>query len=267
MEGRSAGPGLPADVAFLAAFGVARHHLSQAAALAAQKGMAASEVLFARGWLARERYGEMLAAHTGIEHACAIEGQPSPATRERSGRTVLTSEPLLVLSEPDPRLAVAASFSDVANLLAATRGRRELLKGAVLMDPAVLRMKHLEFCRQAQAARASHALASMRPAFSAFGRVTLGQMATLLLASVLLIGLWLTVPAAAVIAAGSAMTVFYLASVLLRALMIWRLDTVPTDRLEAIQANTGRAGRLAAIFHLRRALPRSRTGPGAGQRA
>jgi cellulose synthase/poly-beta-1,6-N-acetylglucosamine synthase-like glycosyltransferase len=225
--GRQADTGLPQDIAFLAAFGVARHHLAQAAALAAEKGMAASAVLFARGWLARERYGEMLAAHAGIEHACDIEGQPSPATRERSARVVITSEPLLALSEHEPKLAVEASYGEVANLLAATRGNRDLLDSAVLVDPAVLRMKHLEFCRQAQAVRASHALASRRPAFSAFGRVTRGQIASLLIATVLFTGMWLVVPLAAVIAAGGAMTVFYLASVLLRALLIWRLDKVP----------------------------------------
>jgi cellulose synthase/poly-beta-1,6-N-acetylglucosamine synthase-like glycosyltransferase len=218
--------GLPDDVAFLADFGVAQDQLARAADIAAGKGMAASEVLFARGWLSRELYGEMLALEAGVAHARACPGEASPTMRLRPARSMITSEPLLVVADGEVKLALAASPGEVSNLLAAAKGDRRLLDRAILVPPAMLRKKHLDVCREAQSARAARALASGFPEYSAFGRVSRWQLAAIVVAGMVFTCVWLAEPLAASIIAGALMTAFYLASVLLRAVLIWQLDDV-----------------------------------------
>ncbi len=113
----TSGMPLPVDIAFLAGFGVAGHLLAEAARISRDKGIAASEVLIARGWITRPAYGELLARHCGLGHA---EAPPdgTVANFAPAERDVVGAEPLLIHTAKGSILCLAAGHGQAA------KGRR-----------------------------------------------------------------------------------------------------------------------------------------------
>ncbi len=216
---------LPNDIAFLARFGVAAHFLEEAARISRSKGLAASEVLIARGWITRAAYGELLAAHFGFGHADApANGKVANfAPRERD---MVDAEPLLIHSKSGSQLWLAADYEQAAKA-DETVGDRENLRSQVHLVPAaVLRLARHMANAGAQSQRAAFGLARKYPQLSARKRFSRWQAATLMVLLPALV-LAITQSHRPLVFAGLALTGFYLAAVLLRALMIWRLDSLP----------------------------------------
>jgi cellulose synthase/poly-beta-1,6-N-acetylglucosamine synthase-like glycosyltransferase len=216
---------LPADIAFLAGQGFPAHLLAQAAQIGEAKGIAASEVLMARGWLDRKTYGQQLAAEAGLEHCEEI---PAGFAAADAGHAVdaVESGPLLALADDGPVLCVAAGRDFARDIAAVMRGKPGLLSRIRLVPGPELRIARLAAKAEAQSRRAAFSLSEKTPHFSALRRLSPAQrLFFVLMAAACLAGMVLW-PAATLTAAGMALTAFYTAAVLLRAIMIWRLDKV-----------------------------------------
>jgi cellulose synthase/poly-beta-1,6-N-acetylglucosamine synthase-like glycosyltransferase len=217
---------LPDDIAFLAASGVPEPILAEAARISHRKRLPASEVLIARGWIARAVYGELVARNAGFAHAASLPNG-IVANFEPRERDVVGAEPLLVHTQNGSVLC-AADEPGEAKRLGDALGGRSRLQSRILMVPAMaLRMARHMANAGPQSQRAAFGLARRNPRLSAFRRLSRGQAVLFLLAIpvLLLAALGDDFPVAP--AAGLFMTCFYLAAVFLRAMMIWRLDDVP----------------------------------------
>lgn len=226
-------PQLPADVAFLAADGFPRTWLDEAADVALAKGQAASEVLIHRGRISRDEYERRLAHHVGA--AWQPDG-PVP-----SGLDPIALDDTNALRVPGaiehgaagPRLFVSPEASGYERVATMARRSPGMFARAVFTGRQALRGSLFERAARGLVVRAVGRLAEEMPAFSALRRLTAAQAVVLTgVGAVLLVGLWIE-PRAVGAALAVALGLFYLAIVLLRGMLMLRLDDVvrrPSDR-------------------------------------
>ena len=223
-------PELPRDIAFLAQAGMSKQVLERAAKIATGKGLAASEVLFARGYLNRATYLEMLAEQIGARF-----GQDMPANCVSSlvGQQTLADPlqpaPIMLRSGEHRHLYLHAGPELASRLLSMPAGGTA--RRLVLTSSAKLRLARLSMLRQAYVRRASRLLPDRQAMFSAHYRFSRGQCLAMVSTIVLCALLGKIAPTAFGLAIALAMSGFYLALVLLRALLIWRIDDLPPAQI------------------------------------
>jgi glycosyltransferase XagB len=236
---------LPDDAALLAQHGMAGEILAQAAEVAAAKGIAAVEVLIARGHLDAGEYRRILALETGAACAATVTDASSGVIGRQQAGDVVRETPLLGHHVGKARVFVPADPARLAKLLAFARRGTGLLRPFVLVPPAAIRIAHLMRSRNAYSQRAIHALDAAMPELSARRRLSHGQMQVLLGLAMSIAWLSVLLPGMAQAFVMAMVILFYLATIFLRVFVLTLLDSLPWPQPEA-GAMPDEAGRPAA---------------------
>ncbi len=227
----SPGPGepvsaqLPSDIAFLVHFGFARYPLEVAAGVAANKGMAANEIIIARGLITREAYLATLACHVGAEFRA--DGPDPFRIQTLPGGDLLSPPPVRAVFETVPNgrlLHVAPQGAAVERTIELSQKMPDLFARVVLTPDAALRKAIFMRRRDAIVAASTAHLRMTKPAFSAANRMSLRSRAALTGLCIAGVGGLAFDFAEAAALFGATLSIFYLAVILLRTLLIARLD-------------------------------------------
>ncbi|MCG6857498.1 MAG: glycosyltransferase [Salaquimonas sp.] len=224
-----AGTALPADIAFLERTGLPLHLLAKAAAISDRTGIAASEILIHRGVIAREDYERRLAAQVGAQFSRQGPDPGRIVSRATASVDELRAIGAKELLGDRSRLFVSPQASGYARVATLANKMPDTFRRAVFTGQVTLRRSLFEASRQGYARRAVNDLAKRLPVYSARRRLTSGQAVALVFAGLLIGGGVFFDLHAAFVAAAVFLAVFYLASILLRAMLIVMLDISGTD--------------------------------------
>ncbi|MDJ1158002.1 glycosyltransferase [Chelatococcus sp. SYSU_G07232] len=160
-HGNAFAEALPADVAFLAAYGVPVPHLRHAAAVARRWGVTASEALLALGFVDEDYFYRTLSAETGLP-MLPTDARPDVCARYPEG--LLAG---IVPLAPNPRglrFAIAPRGAAVRELLRSPSGVRQ--PGLALATPRQLAARLMARKAALIAHRAANTLSESAPALS-----------------------------------------------------------------------------------------------------
>lgn len=220
---------LPQDIAFLAQAGVSLDALLRIAAIAKRKEMPASEVLLARGVLQRRDFIDLLARHIGAKSE-AVPCLFALNLPVEAAKSILNAPPAPVAIADGAVIPVNAHWA--TKLLRHHKATRGTTAPLLLTSVPELRLAWLNSASAAFVERAANDLSDRLPEMSARRRLTRAQMLIAMLLVAFVAGLLLMAPLLQSILPAIVLTVFYLGSVLLRALMIWRLDSIGQNNPE-----------------------------------
>lgn len=224
--GDSPARSLPPDISFLAHAGVSEHSLILAARHARESGLPASEVLIRSGAIRRDIYEEALAGHIGAGHADSVPPDAHQAEAPWEGEEI-EALPFAGSGKNAGLVYVSAQESGAAWLIEQAAEAPERMPDVVLVGSAQLRLARFTRARDALVEQAGGLLRRRFPHMSARFRISRSQrmiaVATIAGASMLA----LLDPHLAFLAAGLGLMLIYLACILLRALLVWRLDALP----------------------------------------
>ena len=215
---------LPADISFLQDGAVAAHHLAEAAALSRKPGQGcASEILIARGHLDRDWYEARLAALLGAHHS-----RYGPDPQELAdANACLDSAAIIAGAGKNRKLFVApqtAGYLFVAEMVQKNPG---CFANAVFCSAMALRLAIFEKRKPFFLDHAVHGLRRDKPHYSAYRRIT-GRQAAWASGMVAATALALFLaPSITLAFGGLLLSVFYLAIVLLRSMLVALLDRIP----------------------------------------
>jgi cellulose synthase/poly-beta-1,6-N-acetylglucosamine synthase-like glycosyltransferase len=251
------GIALPRDIAFLVEEGFDRSALREAAAIAAASGRHAHGVLIARGRITEEAYVAALARHCGAAfssegpRADRILAPPLPDGLE------LPDVPAVFEDGANGRLLYSAPLGDGAGAALNLAGRMPGAFGRVVFTTKrALRMALFRAHRARLAELAANRLARAMPHLSAARAMP--SRSRLMLAGLciaLIAGLTVT-PLAAGALLGGALSLFYAGIIMLRAVLIARLDRVPEHRGESRYRPVPRAPEELPVYSVMAALYR-----------
>lgn len=229
--GRGHAERLPQDIAFLAQSGVAERSLAFAAALARDSDLPASEILIRRGVIRRDIYEEALALHLGAGYGeCVPHDARQIDARQLDGPwddEEIQALPFAGATENAGRVYVSAQDTGAAWLIAKATEAPDLMSGVVLVGSAQLRMARFARSRHRLVEQAGTLLQQRFPGLSARRRVSPAQRLTAAAGAGAAAALTALDPATAFLAAGTGLMLVYTACILLRALLLWRLDALP----------------------------------------
>jgi glycosyltransferase XagB len=223
---------LPDDAALLARHGMAREILASAAEIASAKGLAAGEVLVARGHLDAGEYRRILALETGAACAAIVADPRAGVIGRQQVGDVVRETPLLGRHLGEARVFVPADPARLTRLLAFARKGTRLLRPFVLVPPAAIRIAHLMRSRNAYSHRAIHALDAAMPEFSARRRLSHVQMQVLLGLALTFAWLFVLLPGLTQAFIAALVILFYLATIFLRVFVLTLLDSLPWPQTE-----------------------------------
>jgi cellulose synthase/poly-beta-1,6-N-acetylglucosamine synthase-like glycosyltransferase len=237
----SSAPELPSDIAFLTRHGIPFRVLELAARLAAWRGTAARDELFAVGF-ERSLYWKSLANDLGLPFASDLRGARLAPGNRPTVEAVRLARAALVEHGGRHGLVLAPGGAEIERLRRRLRAAPALAPRITIAPPEAIR-HFLATCRRgALAYYAVHRLTRTMPRLSsrALGLARGAEGPIALAAAVL--GLCLLTPGAAIVAATLLFTAFFLncavwklAAAVRRAKPL-RLQPIPTDRLPTYTA-------------------------------
>ncbi len=223
---------LPDDAALLARHGMKREILASVAEIASAKGLAAGEVLIARGHLDASEYRRILALETGAAYAATVADPRAGVIGRQQVGDVVRETPLLGHHLGKAGVFVPADPARLAKLLAFARKGTRLLRPFVFVPPAAIRIAHLMRSRNAYSHRAIHELDANMPEFSARRRLSQAQMQVLLVLALTFVWLFVLLPGVTQAFVAAMVVLFYLATIFLRAFVLTLLDSLPWPQPE-----------------------------------
>ncbi len=241
---KNAGHGeeMPDDIGFLADAGMARSTLEWATRIAREKGLLASDVLIARGWLDRDHYGEMLARHVGAQYLTVLD-----STKVMTGSDLAQDEDRPVLC--GGRLIVPATGFWASKLVRLQAKSPQGTAQIAIASPLAIKLALHQFNRAKYLGQASDGPGSKFQEMSAKNRLTPAQLVFVCLAAAGILLAALLPTTVFGLAVGLLLTVFYLVSVLFRALLVWRMDTLPPMHADAPKFPSIASEDLPVDFH------------------
>ena len=221
---------LPADISFLTADLVSAKHLGEAAEISRAHGQnCASEILIARGYLDRSSYEARLAAELGAHYSCAGPDSTSLA----DGHASLDTAAVIAETINGRRLFVAPHTAGYLAIAERALANPDCFRNTVFCSAMSLRTAIFDRRKACFLDKAIHGLQQEKPEFSAFRRVTKEQSAWAF--GFVLIGViaLIVAPAFTLAIGGLLLSLFYLAIVLLRSMLVAVLDRLPPKNAQS----------------------------------